>query len=229
MLTTGRILDKNGQSIDGTGFDYDYQGRLAELISQRNSTICSNPQTGEWVFGLISTDETNGEFERGLGIFRSGNSGPPQHFHRIYDEHFDIVQGEFIFTIAGEEQTLRAGEQIVVKKGTPHTFRCVGGTFGAIVVETRPAAKIGRVIRTLFGLAHEGKVTLQGQPKFLQAMVIGSEFADNTIFTTLPPSIAIPIAKMIAPIARLALAGYRVRYNRYEDDSFWIRNVEQPE
>lgn len=228
MLTTGRILDKNGQPIDGTGFDYNSQGLLAELISQRNSTICSHPQTGEWVFGLITPDETNGEFERGLGIFRSGNSGPPEHFHPIYDEHFDIVQGEFIFTIAGEEQTLRAGEQIVVEKDTPHTFRCVGGTFGAIVVETRPAAKTGQVIRSLFGLAHEGKVTLQGQPKFLQAMVIGSEFADDTVFTTLPPpSIAIPIAKMIAPVARLA--GYRVRYDRYEDDSFWTTHVEQPE
>lgn len=114
MLTTGRILDKNGQPIDGTGFDYDSEGHLAELISQRNSPVYSNPQTGEWVFGLITPDEINGEFERGLGIFRSGNSGPPKHFHPIYDEHFDIVQGEFIFTIADEEQTVRAGEQIVV-------------------------------------------------------------------------------------------------------------------
>lgn len=94
-------------------------------------------------------------------------------------------------------------------------------------METRPAAKTGQVIRSLFGLAHEGKLTLQGQPKFLQAMVIGSEFADNTVLTTPPPSIAIPIAKMVAPIARLA--GYRVRYDRYEDRSFWSAHVEQPE
>ena len=226
MLTTGRVLDNNRQPINGTGFEYDSEGRLAELISQRISPVYSNPQTGEWVLGLITSDETNGEFERGLGIFHTGNSGPPAHFHPIYDQHFEIVQGEFVFTIAGKEQTVGAGEQIVIEKGTPHTFRCVGDKFGASVVETRPAGKTAQVITTLFGLAHEGKLTLQGNPKFLQAMLIASEFASDTVFTSSFSSIAIPIAKMVAPIARVA--GYRVCYDQYEDDSFWYAHVEQP-
>ena len=227
MLTTGRVLDKNRQPINGTGFDYDSEGRLAELIGQRNSPVYSNPATGEWVLGLITSDETNGEFERGLGIFRTGNFGPAAHFHPIYDEHFEIVQGDFIFTIAGKEQRVGAGEQIVIEKGTPHTFRCVGDKFGASVVETRPAAKVSQLIRTLFGLGHEGKLTRQGHPKFLQAMLIGSEFSSDVVFATPFSSLVIPIAKMVAPIARVA--GYRVYYDRYEDDSFWFAHVEQPE
>ena len=225
-ITTGRKIDENGHPIDGTGFDYDSGDRLAELFNQRTSPLFSQPVTGEWVFGLISSIETSGEFERGVGVFRPGNAGPPEHFHPTYDEHFDIVLGEFIFKINGQERKAHAGEQLLVQKGTPHTFRCVGDRHGATIVETRPAARTGEVIATLFGMAHEGALTPQGQPKFLQAMVIGSEYADDTVFTNPPPGIAIPIAKALAPIGRLL--GYRPTYARYFEETYWSARVEQP-
>lgn len=225
-LTTGRRLDANGQPIDGTGFAYEDDGRLAELIAQRTSAILSQPITGEWVFQLTTPQETGGEYERGVGVFPPGNAGPPEHFHPTYDEHFDIVQGEFVFTINGEESRGRAGDQVLVVKGTPHCFRCVGDGYGAVVVETRPAARTGVVIATLFGMAHEGSLTPQGQPKFFQAMVIGAEYADDTVFTNPPPAIAIPIAKVLAPIGRLL--GYRPNHEKYLEETYWNGRVEQP-
>jgi mannose-6-phosphate isomerase-like protein (cupin superfamily) len=225
-MITGRRLDGNGQPIDGTGFGYDSDGRLAELLDQRISPLYSQPVTGEWVFGLVLAKDTRGEFERGAGVFPTGNAGPAEHYHPTYDEHFDIVQGEFIFTVNGQDQRIGAGEQVLVKKGTPHRFRCIGAGYGAAVVETRPAARIGEVITTLFGMAHEGALTPQGQPKLLQAMVIGSEYADDTVFTNPPPSIAIPMAKTLAPLGRLL--GYRPSYAKYQEDSYWIARVEQP-
>lgn len=226
-LTTGRRLDQNGRPIEGTGFDYDSGGRLAELLRQRKSPLMSQPITGEWVFGVVPSAETRGEFERGVGIFPPGNAGPPEHFHPIYDEHFDILEGDFIFKIDGKERNAGAGEQLVIPKGTPHTFRCVGDKPGVTIVETRPAARIGEVISTLFGLAHEGALTPQGQPKLMQAMVIGSEYADDTVFTSPPPNIAIPIAKALAPIGRLL--GYHPTYPRFAEEAFWRAHVEQPE
>lgn len=225
-LTTGRRIDQNGHPIDGTGFDYDSNDRLAELLNQRISPLFSQPITGEWIFALNLSKNTRGEFERGVVIFRPRNSGPPEHIHPTYDEHFDIVQGEFIFTIDGQERSAGAGEQLVVKKGTPHTFRCVGDKFGVVIGETRPAARIGEVISTLFGMAHEGTLTSQGQPKLMQAMVIGSEYADDTVFTNPPPGIAIPIAKALAPIGRLL--GYRPTYPKYAEEKWWNARVEQP-
>jgi quercetin dioxygenase-like cupin family protein len=225
-LTTGRKIDPNGHPIDGTGFDYDRSDRLAELLNQRKSPLMSQPITGEWVFGVVPSSETRGEFERGVGIFSAGNAGPPEHFHPIYDEHFDILVGDFIFKIDGKERKAGAGEQLVIPKGTPHTFRCVGDRPGVTIVETRPAARIGEVISTLFGLAHEGALTLQGQPKFLQAMVIGSEYADDTVFTNPPPGVAIPIAKTLAPIGRLL--GYLPTYPRFSEEAYWRAHVEQP-
>ena len=177
-------------------------------------------------FRLVLSKDTHGEFERGVVVFRPGNLGPPEHFHPTYDEHFDILQGEFIFRIDGKEQSAGAGQQLVVKKGTPHTFRCVGDRYGVVIGETRPAARIGEVISTLFGMAHEGALTSQGQPKFLQAMVTGSEYADDTIFTKPPPSIVIPMAKALAPIGRLL--GYRPTYAKYGEETYWSARVEQP-
>jgi hypothetical protein len=57
-------------------------------------------------------------------------------------------------------------------------------------------------------------------------MVIGSEYADDTVFTAPPPSIAIPIAKLVAPLARRL--GYRSNDTRYLQEAFWNAHVEQP-
>lgn len=226
-ITTGRRLDPNGQPIEGTGFTYDSEGRLATLLRQRLSPLLSQPVTGEWAFSLIPPAQTGGEYERGVGIFPSGNAGPPEHFHPVYDEHFEVIAGTFVFRINGKEQRVEAGSNLVVPIGTPHTFRCVGDGFGVIIVETRPAARIGEVISTLFGLAHEGALTPSGQPKMLQAMVTAAEYADDTVFTSPPPAITIPLAKAVAPIARRL--GYRATYPRFADPAFWAAHVEQPE
>ena len=74
-ITTGRKMDENGHPIDGTGFDYESDDQLAELLGQRVLPLFSQPLTGEWVFGLITSQETNGEFERGVGVFKPGNAG----------------------------------------------------------------------------------------------------------------------------------------------------------
>lgn len=225
-LTTGRRLDGQAHPVEGTGFDYDSVGRLAELLAQRVSPLYSQPVTGEWVCGLMLGRDTGGQSERGLGIFTPGNAGPAEHIHPSYAEHFDLVAGEFVFKIAGQERPARAGEQLVVPPGTPHTFRCVGAQPGVAVVETWPAARTGEVIATLFGLAHEGALTPAGQPQLLQAMVIGAEYADDTVFTNPPPGIAIPVARALAPLGRWL--GYRAIYPRFLEEAFWAARVEQP-
>lgn len=225
-LTTGRRLDATGAPIDGTGFTYESDGPLATLLAQRNSVLLSQPITGEWVFSLVTPEQSNGASERGVGIFPPGNAGPPEHIHPTYDEHFEVVQGEFIFRINGQEQPVKAGDRLVVPKGTPHTFRCVGSDLGAAIVESRPAARLGTVISTLFGMAHEGRLTSAGQPRAMQAIVIAAEYADDTVFTSPPPSVVLPLARLMAPLARRA--GYRATDEKYLANSFWQAHVEQP-
>ena len=225
-ITTGRKIGQDGQPIEGTGFEYNSEDRLAKLLKKRTSPLISNPITGEWIFGLIAAEDTNGEYEEGVVIFKPGNLGPPEHFHPTYDEYFEVIQGTFIFNISGKEQQAEVGTKLLVKKGVPHSFRCVSDDYGVVIGGSRPCADVGDVISTLFGMAHEGLLGTKGQPKLLQGMVLGSHFADNTVFTSPPPSIAIPIAKALAPIGRLL--GHRPTYPKYTEDSFWNSHVEQP-
>jgi hypothetical protein len=60
----------------------------------------------------------------------------------------------------------------------------------------------------------------------MHALVIGSEQADDTVFTNPPPNLAIPMAKALAPIGRLL--GYRPTYPKYAEERLWRAYVEQP-
>ncbi|MBU6335289.1 MAG: cupin domain-containing protein [Chloroflexi bacterium] len=226
LITTGRRLDGHGQPIDGTGFSYDSDGPIAALLAQRTTFLCSQPITGEWIFGLSDGAAGDGVQARGVGIFPPGNVGPPAHRHPAYDESFEIVQGRFVFVIAGVEREARAGDALVVTRGTAHTFRCCGDELGAVIGETRPAARIGAVITTLFGMAHDGLLTSRGQPRLLQALVIGDEYADDTVMCRPPPAITLPLARALAPLARRL--GRRATHARYLEVGFWEARVEQP-
>lgn len=58
-------------------------------------------------------------------------------------------------------------------------------------------------------------------------MAVGSEYADDTVFTSPPPSITRPLAKALAPISRLL--GYRAVDPKYLEEAFWRTHVEQPQ
>jgi quercetin dioxygenase-like cupin family protein len=48
---------------------------------------------------------------------------PPLHIHRIEDELFHVLSGEFRFHVGGQEQRLATGAFLLTPKGIPHTFR----------------------------------------------------------------------------------------------------------
>jgi mannose-6-phosphate isomerase-like protein (cupin superfamily) len=226
-VTTGRRLDEQGTPIAGTGFEVDSDGPIAAHLRQRESPLLSNPVTGEWVTTLEPREQTGAEYESGLGIFPAGNDGPPEHYHVGYEETFEIVTGTFEFTAGGETHTVSAGGELTIQPKVPHTFRNVGDELGATVTTTRPAASTGDVIATLYGLGHEGELDSDGQPAPLQGLVMAAETADDTVFTSPPPSIALPLAKVVAPLARRL--GYSASRERSLSDEFWERHVEQPD
>jgi mannose-6-phosphate isomerase-like protein (cupin superfamily) len=46
--------------------------------------------------------------------------GPPEHVHTDFDEVFEITNGELSILVNGEVKKLHAGEQLLIRKGTPH-------------------------------------------------------------------------------------------------------------
>lgn len=235
ILTIGERLDDEGNPIQGTGFEYDSDGEVAELIAQRTSPIFYTPGPDEWIWQLVGSDESNGEFDRFVAVCPAGNQGTITHYHPNFDELFKGVSGTFVLQADGEEVILEAGEEFMVKKGVVHSFRCIGddGTHGVLVAETYPGLGFLEFLYNAFGLAIEGKSKSTGDPKLLQAMVMMRGFRTSTgrsptdlIVPTPPGPTVIAIAsRILAPLGRLL--GYKPDYPHYREEEFWAKHINQ--
>ncbi len=65
--------------------------------------------------------------------------GPPPHIHHREDETFQVLEGEYEFTCAGQTFTARVGATIFAPRGIPHTYRYVGQKPGRMMVTLTPA------------------------------------------------------------------------------------------
>jgi quercetin dioxygenase-like cupin family protein len=220
----GRTLDEHGDPVPGSGFEVDPVGEIAEKLEERTGPLVSNPVSREWVAELVSPEETDGESLSALYLV--SGAGPPKHYHVGYEETFEVLSGELTVVEDGTVHRVSAGESHTVPAETVHKPRCDGDGFAAAVGTVRPPGRTLQLIKTMFGLTHEGKVSDTGRPGFLQGMVLADGFADDTVFVSPPPAVTRPLATVLAPVGRQL--GYRAAYSRYERPEFWERHVEQP-
>ncbi|RXK51104.1 cupin domain-containing protein [Halorientalis pallida] len=225
-VTLGRTIDEHGDPIPDTGIDVDPDGPIADRLADRTGPLISNPLTGEWVTELVPATETDGETATGLGVFAAGNDGPPEHYHVGYEESFEVIRGEFHFEVDGDVRHATAGDELTVPPEVPHSFRNVGEEIGATVTTTRPAGQTQDVITTLYGLAHEGKLDEDAEPGLLQGLAMTAATSDDTVFTSPPPAVTVPMAKVLGPVANAL--GYQATYPKYLSELFWNNHVEQP-
>ena len=47
---------------------------------------------------------------------------PPLHIHHSEDEIFQVLEGDFLFVIDGNEHQLKAGDALLAPKGIPHQY-----------------------------------------------------------------------------------------------------------
>lgn len=47
-------------------------------------------------------------------------AGPPEHIHETFDEIFRVEKGTATILVNGEKKILKAGESLLIPKGTPH-------------------------------------------------------------------------------------------------------------
>jgi mannose-6-phosphate isomerase-like protein (cupin superfamily) len=182
------------------------------------SVPVSNPVTG------VSLHDVPGE--AGVAEIRldPGAGGPPEHVHRTTEERFAVREGSVTFRIDGRERRLGPGTEVRVSPGTPHTFRNEGDGEAAMTVRTVPSNdRLGAVVVTLFGLAHDGKVDDRGRPGVLRSMAMAEETLEETYFTGVPYGVQRALGRAFGPLARAL--GYRATEERYLDDAFWRRRA----
>jgi mannose-6-phosphate isomerase-like protein (cupin superfamily) len=65
--------------------------------------------------------------------------GPPPHIHHREDETFQILEGQYEFTVAGKSFVVKKGTTIYAPRGLPHTYRYLGQAPGRLMCVITPA------------------------------------------------------------------------------------------
>ncbi len=220
-----RTILPDGSLKEDSGIELNIDGPTAKLLQEVRTPLFSNPITGEIAGVLTFPQETNGQFMKGLLVSPKGALGPPEHYHPNYTEDFSIVEGGFIFQHNKEKILVKAGEKLSVQPNISHTFRPSDHPVNTFVVLVKPPGLLTELVKTLFGLAHDGKLNNKGEPGFMQAMALARSLSEDTIFTKPPLVVQKVMASLFAPIA--SLLGYKAIYPEYINDSFWQKRVEQ--
>jgi len=71
----------------------------------------------------------------------------PLHVHHRGDEGFVVLEGELDVTLGSDVERLGAGEFVIVRAGTPHTFATVGDLGATVLVTMTP--EIDELVRAL--------------------------------------------------------------------------------
>ena len=65
--------------------------------------------------------------------------GPPHHIHHREDETFQILAGEYEFTVGGKTTRATPGTTLFAPRGIPHTYRYLGQTPGRLMCTITPS------------------------------------------------------------------------------------------
>jgi quercetin dioxygenase-like cupin family protein len=65
--------------------------------------------------------------------------GPPPHVHHREDETFQVLAGDYEWTVGGRRFVAHPGDTIFAPRGVPHTYRYIGPTPGRLLCVITPA------------------------------------------------------------------------------------------
>ncbi len=159
-----------------------------------------HPVQKDYTTFLETSEETGGDHTL-LEIELAPGGGNTPHYHKTYDEHFEVVEGTLEVLVGKETRVLRPGQKAVAPRNTLHKFRNPGEERARFLVELRPgSAGFEKAIKAGYGLARDGRVRADGTPKNLYHLAVLLEWSEIRlpgIFT-----IAEPLLRFLAKRAR---------------------------
>jgi quercetin dioxygenase-like cupin family protein len=232
VLRTGRPLDADGEPTDGPALELPLDGRAARLLADAPRALAASPGSGVWATLLERPDE--GETDRPVLLQWLGPdaSRPPAHVHPT-TETFEAVAGELTVVRDGDATVLDPGESVTVDPGTEHAF--YNGTdgvvaFRALLPSMRTVSALysvwGMDVEGVFGDGPPGSPDRYGEPGPFRGLLLAESLRGETTVTAAPPAVQRALWATAGRLARLA--GYDAVDDRYVDDEFWERRVEQP-
>ena len=165
-------------------------------MATKNQVI-ENPVIGDKFKVLITSADSKGELMKMDVWTKVGAQGPPEHYHPVQTETFEVFSGKLGVREEGKEMILTAGQKHTIKPNIKHTFWNAGDEELYMNVELRPALKTEFFLETIAAIAVSGKAKKDAMPKsILQFAAIMHEYAGET-YVTNPP---IPVQKFMAKV-----------------------------
>ena len=159
-----------------------------------------HPIQKDYATFLQTSEETGGEYTL-IEIELAPGGGNIPHYHKTYDEHFEVLEGSLEVLMGKETHTLHPGQKAVAKKGTLHRFRNTTEERIRFLVTLRPGhGGFEKAIKVAYGLASDGRARADGTPKNLYHMALLLEWSDMRLpglFT-----VAEPLLRLLAKSAR---------------------------
>jgi mannose-6-phosphate isomerase-like protein (cupin superfamily) len=108
------------------------------LIRSTTSTEGAFNVLGDSQKLLLASADTSGAFAL---IEQENPSGfeIPLNVHDAHEETNFIISGEVLFVIGPDSLTLRPGDCLHIRRGTPHRFRVIGATSARMLLMFHPA------------------------------------------------------------------------------------------
>ena len=168
-----------------------------------------NPVTGHRATRLIATEGAGGVTVAFEFALPARSAGAPRHVHTRITETFTVVSGQLLVEVGarGQNSVLTAGESVTIKPGTPHSFRNASDESVVFRCEVTPGVGFENFIRTLYGLARDGRVDAAGMPVNFWQVVLILQMGDVH-------APGVPLALQQWLIGRLARLARRYRAER---------------
>ncbi len=130
-----------------------------------------------------------------------------EHLHPGIHETFEVLEGHLGYRLDDVQGTARAGDRIDISPGSWHDWWHEGEGEAVVRVTVTPGDRFEQMIRTLWGLACDGRTNAKGMPGILQLAAISAEFSDVFVLRKPPRLVQRAMFGALTPIARRR--GYR--------------------
>ena len=176
--------------------------------------VYENPVTGERGVILAGDDE-----DRDAGMVveltvAPGGAVAAEHSHSYIHETFEVLEGEVGFLLDGERSVGGPGTKVEIPVGAVHDWWNAGQGKARVIVTVDPVGRFDEMIKTLYGLARDGKTNDKGMPNLLQLAVFAKEFRPEMELTRPPRAVQALLFGILSPIGKAL--GYRATYPEYE-------------
>ena len=172
-----------------------------------------NPKTGQDIKFLQTGKDTNGALLEMEATYNSNSKEPASHYHPYQVEDFTVLKGELSVRINGELKILKEGKTLHIDANTVHSMW--NHKKGKTVVnwKVRPAMDTENLLRTMTGLAIDGKTNKNGMPNVLQIALVANKYSDVLRLSKPPFAFQKVLFAVLMPFSYLL--GYRAVYKKY--------------